>query len=128
MVVFRQLGEAEVRTIADILLRETAQRMLESRGIHLQVTAATMEQLCKEGYDQAYGARPLRRAITRMVEDVLSDAVLHGRLQEGDVAVIDVEEQGPVVLTDQEWSKKKAISATPSASLEIAYSSVTAAT
>lgn len=121
VVVFRQLGEAEVRTIADILLRETAERMMESRGIHLQVTAATMEQLCAEGYDQAYGARPLRRAITRLVEDALSDAVLHGRLESGDVAVIDVEDGVPAVLTDREWSTKQAKSATPS---EIVYSSV----
>ncbi len=51
VVVFRQLGQREVRTVADLVLAETAQRVA-ARGIHLEVTASLMRLICEEGYDQ----------------------------------------------------------------------------
>ena len=64
---------------------------MAARGLHLEITAALMDRIVGEGYDQEYGARPLRRAIVRLVDDALSDALLHGRLEEGDIAVMDVD-------------------------------------
>jgi ATP-dependent Clp protease ATP-binding subunit ClpC len=58
--------------------------------MHLEVTAALMDRIVADGFDAAYGARPLKRAITRLVDDPLSDALLAGVLVEGDVARLDV--------------------------------------
>ena len=55
-----------------------------------------MNKIVEEGFDKAYGARPLRRAIARLVEDVLADAMLGGRLGEGDTAVLDCSAAGEV--------------------------------
>jgi len=90
VVVFRQLAQEDVRRIADLELASTAARMA-GRGLHLEVTAALMDRIVAEGYDREYGARPLRRSIIRLVDDTLSDALLHDRLTEGDVAVMDVD-------------------------------------
>ncbi|BDA47991.1 ATP-dependent Clp protease ATP-binding subunit ClpA homolog [Coccomyxa sp. Obi] len=98
IVVFRQLSMHDARIIAELLLNETRQR-IALRGIDLQVTAPLMRLICQEGYSQEYGARPLRRAIMRLVDDPLSDAVLGGRLAEGDVACMDVDAAGAVTVT-----------------------------
>ena len=90
VVVFRQLAQEDARAIADLELASTAARVA-ARGLHLEITAALMDRIVGEGYDQEYGARPLRRAIVRLVDDALSDALLHGRLEEGDIAVMDVD-------------------------------------
>jgi ATP-dependent Clp protease ATP-binding subunit ClpC len=90
VVVFRQLAQEDARAIADLELASTAARVA-ARGLHLEITAALMDRIVSEGYDQEYGARPLRRAIVRLVDDALSDALLHGRLEEGDIAVMDVD-------------------------------------
>ncbi|EIE27350.1 ATP-dependent Clp protease ATPase subunit [Coccomyxa subellipsoidea C-169] len=98
IVVFKQLSTRDARTIAELLLNETRQRMA-TRGIGLQVTAPLMRLICQEGYNQEYGARPLRRAITRLVDDALSDAILGGQLAEGDVACMDVDAAGAVTVS-----------------------------
>ena len=54
-----------------------------------------------EGFNPAYGARPLRRAIMRLLEDVLAEEILSGRLGEGDTAVVDVDEEGKVKIAPQ---------------------------
>jgi ATP-dependent Clp protease ATP-binding subunit ClpC len=95
IIVFRQLNRDEVTQIADLLIREVANRLSE-QGITLQVTAAVKERLIAEGYNPSYGARPLRRAITRLVEDHLAEAMLAGRIQASDTAVMDVDDDGQV--------------------------------
>jgi ATP-dependent Clp protease ATP-binding subunit ClpC len=90
IIVFRQLSRDEVKQIADILLSDVAHR-LSARTIQLEVTDALKEHLVTEGYDPSYGARPLRRAITRLVEDPLAEAILAGRIQAGDIAVLDLD-------------------------------------
>jgi ATP-dependent Clp protease ATP-binding subunit ClpC len=90
VVVFRQLAPEDARLIADLELASTAARMAE-RGLHLEVTADLMARIVEEGYDKEYGARPLRRAIVRLVDDALSDAMLKGELAEGDIARLDVD-------------------------------------
>jgi ATP-dependent Clp protease ATP-binding subunit ClpC len=95
IVVFRQLNRSEVEDITDLLLQDVAQR-LHDREISLEVTPALRQRLVTEGYDPAYGARPLRRAIARLVEDRLAEAVLSHRLQAGDAAILDVDEAGEI--------------------------------
>ncbi|MEQ8538592.1 MAG: ATP-dependent Clp protease ATP-binding subunit [Coleofasciculus sp. D1-CHI-01] len=95
IIVFRQLTKDEIKEICDILLREVFKRLIE-QGIALEVTDRFKERLVEEGYSPAYGARPLRRAIMRLLEDVLAEEILSTRLQEGDSAIVDVDEEGKV--------------------------------
>ncbi|HLO50140.1 MAG TPA: ATP-dependent Clp protease ATP-binding subunit [Kamptonema sp.] len=95
IIVFRQLVMDEIKEIAAILLNEVFARLTE-KGITLDVTEAFKERLVKEGYNQSYGARPLRRAIMRLLEDVLAEEILSGRIKDGDNAVVDVDDEGQV--------------------------------
>ena len=78
-IVFSRLGRPELRRIASLMVAETAARVAE-RGYKLEVGPALMERIIRDGHSAEYGARPLRRALTAAVEDVLADAVLSGRL------------------------------------------------
>ena len=97
IIVFRQLNRDEVKLIADIMLREVFNRMKE-KGILLSVTEAFKERLVEEGYNPAYGARPLRRAVMRLLEDSLAEEFLAGRLKEGESALVDVDDDKQVVI------------------------------
>ena len=91
IVTFRQLKEEQLVTIVSKMLGETASRLAHNRSIPLYVTKAAVDSLVAVGFNPAYGARPLRRAIMSMVEDPLSEALLSGKLQSGDTAVISVD-------------------------------------
>jgi ATP-dependent Clp protease ATP-binding subunit ClpB len=93
IVRFRPLSEDDLRQIVDIQLRRLAAR-LEERRLGLEVTDAAKAWLAREGYDPDYGARPLRRVIQRALEDPLALAVLEGRYSEGDVVLVDVDDDG----------------------------------
>ena len=88
IVCFKQLEQAHVARIARLMLRETAERM-RAKGMEMALTPSAMAKLLEIGFDQEYGARPLRRAITSVVDDNLSEALLRGAVAEGDTAVID---------------------------------------
>jgi ATP-dependent Clp protease ATP-binding subunit ClpC len=93
VVVFRALEKTQMMEILSMMLREVKER-LSSLGIGLEVSKATMELICEQGYDRAYGARPLRRAVTQIVEDLLSESFLSGDYKTGDTAVIDLDDSG----------------------------------
>jgi ATP-dependent Clp protease ATP-binding subunit ClpC len=95
IIVFRQLTKDEVKQIADIMLRDVAERLTE-QGITLEVTERFKDRVVEEGYSPSYGARPLRRAIMRLLEDAIAEAILSGRIQDGDTAVVDVNQDGEV--------------------------------
>ena len=97
IIVFRQLTKDEVKEIAEILLKEVFARLTE-KHIHLQVTDRFKERLVEEGYNPSYGARPLRRAIMRLLEDTLAEEILSGRLVDGDTATVDVDDSGKVTI------------------------------
>ncbi|NEP63165.1 MAG: ATP-dependent Clp protease ATP-binding subunit, partial [Symploca sp. SIO2G7] len=101
IIVFRQLTKPEVKSISDILLREVFGRLTE-QGITLEVTDKFKERLVEEGYNPSYGARPLRRAIMRLLEDTLAEEILSSRLKDGDTAVVDVDEKGKVIIAAKE--------------------------
>jgi len=88
IIVFRQLSKNEVKEIAEIMLQEVFAR-LQDKGIKLSVTDAFKERLVEEGYNPSYGARPLRRAVMRLLEDSLAEEVLSGRIKDGDKALVD---------------------------------------
>jgi ATP-dependent Clp protease ATP-binding subunit ClpC len=95
IIVFRQLTKDEVKEISDILLKEVSTR-LKDQGITLEVTERFKDRLVEEGYNPSYGARPLRRAIMRLLEDSLAEEILSGRVKDGDVAIVDVDDDGQV--------------------------------
>lgn len=87
IVVFRKLGREEVRRIASLLLSEIQERM-ETLGMSLSFTDEALECIAREGYDPVYGARPLRRAIVRFIEEPLATEMLLGSIREGDSVTV----------------------------------------
>lgn len=82
IIVFQQLGEAEIRRIASLLLEEISTRA-KSLGVELSFSEDVVTMLATEGYDPAYGARPLRRTAIKRVEEPLAQAILTGEIQKG---------------------------------------------
>ena len=95
IIVFRQLTKDEVAQIAEIMLKEVFER-ISTKGIQLEVTDRFKTRLIDEGYNPSYGARPLRRAVMRLLEDCLAEEVLSEKIKAGDTAVVDVGEDGKV--------------------------------
>jgi ATP-dependent Clp protease ATP-binding subunit ClpC len=94
-MVFRQLTKDEVGQIAEIMLKEVFER-ISMKGIQLEVTDRFKTRLIDEGYNPSYGARPLRRAVMRLLEDSLAEEVLSEKIKAGDTAVVDVGEDNKV--------------------------------
>ena len=90
VIVFRTLTRHEVMDIADVQIRQINARLIE-QGISLTLTDAFKQHLVNEGFDPSYGARPLRRAISRLIEDALAEAMLAGTIQSGDNVVVDID-------------------------------------
>ncbi|CAI5531630.1 unnamed protein product [Closterium sp. Naga37s-1] len=97
IIVFRQLTKQEVKEISDIMLKEVFDRLLK-KEIDLQVTERFRDRVVDEGYSPSYGARPLRRAIMRLLEDSMAERMLSGEIKEGDSAIIDVDADGNVTV------------------------------
>jgi ATP-dependent Clp protease ATP-binding subunit ClpC len=89
-VVFHALSREHIRKIVELMLSDV-DKQLSFKGMSLEVTDAAKDWLGEHGYDQVFGARPLRRLIQNEVEDRLSEAVLDGRFQAGETIVIDCE-------------------------------------
>ena len=101
IIVFRQLTKPEVKEIADLMLNEFFKRMLE-KNIVLSVTDRFKDLLVQEGYNPSYGARPLRRAIMRLLEDSLAEEILTGKVREGASVQVDVDDDGKVKVIEQQ--------------------------
>lgn len=100
VVVFRPLEKSQMLKIVNIMLQEVKGRLV-SLGIGLEVSESTKDLVCEQGYSQVYGARALRRAITSIIEDLLSEALLTGDYKPGDTAIIDLDETGNPFVTNQ---------------------------
>jgi ATP-dependent Clp protease ATP-binding subunit ClpC len=100
IIVFHALEPEHTRQIVDLMLERVIER-LTKQGIRVKITSAAREFLSREGFDPVYGARPLRRAIQRMIEDSLSEEILSGRLDIGDAVLID-EQEGKLVFKKSE--------------------------
>jgi ATP-dependent Clp protease ATP-binding subunit ClpC len=105
VIVFRALNKDDIRKIVDLELAKVADRLKE-HNITLTATSAACELLVEEGYDPEMGARPLRRVIQQKVEDTLSDALLAKQFNDGDTIVIDLDEEGQLVLRKPEPEKE----------------------
>ncbi|WP_320664707.1 ATP-dependent Clp protease ATP-binding subunit [Prochlorococcus sp. MIT 1223] len=106
IIVFRQLSRDEVKDIAEIMLKEVFAR-IKDKGIKLSVSESFKERLVEEGYNPSYGARPLRRAVMRLLEDSLAEEVLSGRIKEGDNAIVDIDVNKKVVVNHVQESNSK---------------------
>jgi len=96
VIVFHPLNKEHIRKIVDLMLAVVTERLAE-KSIKMEVTDSAKDFLGEKGYDEVFGARPLRRVIQDMVEDKLSEGLLNGKFQSGDTAVVDLEE-GEIVV------------------------------
>ena len=101
-VTFHRLGLVQIKQIVGIQLAHL-QRRLTTRKLELSVTDRAKEYLAREGFDPVYGARPLKRAIQRLVQDPLARRLLDGEFQEGDQVLVDLQ-GGEIVLSREEGS------------------------
>ncbi|KAK3142715.1 hypothetical protein QOZ80_4BG0350330 [Eleusine coracana subsp. coracana] len=98
VVVFRPLEKTQMLAILNIILREVKGRLL-ALGIGLEISESMLNLISQQGYDRSYGARPLRRAVTQLVEDVISEAILSGQYKPGDTIVMDTDATGKPCLS-----------------------------
>jgi ATP-dependent Clp protease ATP-binding subunit ClpB len=90
-IVFRRLERGQIRSIVDVQLARLSKRLKE-RGLDLHVTVAAKDAIAAEGFDPQYGARPLKRAIQRLIENPLAELVLKGAYSPGETVVVDAVE------------------------------------
>ena len=102
-VVFHQLSRPEILEIVDLMM-DQVRGELKEKQVELELTDAARDYLGEKGFDPVLGARPLRRLIQNEVEDTLSDELLSGRLNEGEIAIVDLED-GKIVVRAQEAEK-----------------------
>ncbi|HYE80199.1 MAG TPA: AAA family ATPase, partial [bacterium] len=95
VIVFHPLTRAELDQIVNLLVNRLEKRLLDRR-IAIKVTPAARAFLGEEGYDPTYGARPLRRAIQRLVENPLASRLLRGEFEDGDTIEVDVTPEGEI--------------------------------
>jgi ATP-dependent Clp protease ATP-binding subunit ClpB len=93
VVVFHPLNEEQLEHIIDLRL-DDLRKLLADRHITLELTPAARKAIFKAGYDRAYGARPLKRAIQRLVQDPLAVKILDGSVRHGDHVVVDADKSG----------------------------------
>ena len=98
IVWFDSLGKEGLSRIVDIMVRELNDR-LAARKISISLTPAAKTRIAEIGYDPAYGARPLRRALQKRIEDALAMRILEGEVREGDRVTVDVDPKTGFIFT-----------------------------
>ncbi|MBA7658580.1 Negative regulator of genetic competence ClpC/MecB [subsurface metagenome] len=93
IIVFHELTEGQLRSIVDLMVGDLQQRLAD-RKLGVELTEEAKSWLAKEGFDPVYGARPLRRAIERYVENPLSTRLLRGEFSPGDTIIVDRGDDG----------------------------------
>jgi ATP-dependent Clp protease ATP-binding subunit ClpC len=104
-VVFRSLTREETRTIVDLLLNRVREQ-LAAQQMELTVTDAAKDAIITKGFDQAFGARPLRREIQNQIEDPLAERMLMAEFQGGDKVVVDADADGNVTIAKKATRKQ----------------------
>lgn len=100
MIVFHALDQENVKAITSLMLENVKKRLAE-RNVYLNVSDGAKDLLAKQGFDPVYGARPLRRAIQRTVEDKLSEELLAGNIKLGDNVLVDADGDKIVIKRDE---------------------------
>jgi ATP-dependent Clp protease ATP-binding subunit ClpB len=110
IVIFNPLGKAQLENIVTMLLK-SVEKLLEERKITLELTAAAKALLVSEGYDPAFGARPLRRTIQRMIQDPLAMQILEGKVLPGEHIRVDRDGKNEAMKFESVATKKPAAAA-----------------
>src|SRR6202035_461442 len=110
IVIFNRLGNAQLENIVGLLLNNV-ERLLPGRQITLELTPAAKALLVSEGYDPAFGARPLRRTIQRMIQDPLAMQILEGKVLPGEHIRVDRDGRKDAMRFERVASKKPAAAA-----------------
>ena len=106
-IVFAHLTQPEIRQIVDLMLKDLFKR-LEERELTVEVTDEVKDHLAKNGYSEAYGARPLRRIIQRKIEDNLAEEILTGKYGQGDTIRITLDDNDKITFEKASKRKSKA--------------------
>jgi len=106
IILFHRLGQAHMGPIVDIQVARVA-KLLKDRKIKLELTDGARTWLGRVGYDPVYGARPLKRAVQKYVQDPLADKILSGEIPDGSVVRVD-EGDGQLVLTPESGEVREA--------------------
>lgn len=99
IIVFKSLDKAQVKTIANLLLGTLNKRLQRQVGIHLTWEDSALQLLAAQGYDASYGARPMKRLLSRLVETELSKKIIKGEISEGDTVQLSAKEEQLVFRT-----------------------------
>jgi len=110
IVIFNPLGKEQLKSIVGMLLK-SVEKLLAERKITLELTPAAQELLLSEGYDPAYGARPLRRTIQRLIQDPLALQILEGKILPGDHVRVDRDGQKDAMRFERVPAKQPAAAA-----------------
>ncbi|MBA0089137.1 MAG: AAA family ATPase, partial [Acidobacteria bacterium Pan2503] len=110
IVIFNPLGKEQLAKIVGLLMKDV-ERLLAERQITLELKPAAQELLLREGYDPAYGARPLRRTIQRLIQDPLALQILEGKVLPGDHVIVDRDGQKDAMRFERKPSKQPAAAA-----------------
>ncbi|MEX2356494.1 MAG: AAA family ATPase, partial [Thermaerobacterales bacterium] len=113
IIVFHQLAQEHLNQIVGLMLQRVNDRLLDF-DLVIELTDAAKQKIVADGFDVTYGARPLRRAITRLIEDPLSEEMLEERFGEGDTVLVDVEgdpesKESKIVFRKQATREKVAV-------------------
>jgi ATP-dependent Clp protease ATP-binding subunit ClpB len=92
LIIFHSLGLEQIKAIVEIQIKKLEKRLLERR-IQLKMTEKAKEWLAREGFDPAYGARPLKRVIQKEIQDKLAMKILEGKFKEGSTITADMDEK-----------------------------------
>ena len=103
IIMFAPLSIEQMRSIVDLQMDEVRQR-LEEHGLHVELTEAAREWLAQSGYDPAFGARPLRRALQKFIESPLSISLLSGEFKQGDTVRVDYDAEKGITFTPSSQS------------------------
>ena len=93
IIVFKSLTDEQIAQIVELMVADLRERMI-AQNMSINLTPAATKLIAKEGTDTTFGARPLRRAIQRLLEDPLSEQILEGKWQSGSIVDVDVDESG----------------------------------
>lgn len=107
IIVFHPLSKEDLQEIIELMLKNLRSQLTE-QGLKLEITPAAKEKIYKEGYDPLFGARPLRRAIQRLVENPMAEEILRGKYKEGDRVIVDLENDELKFIKAEDKSNAKA--------------------
>lgn len=107
-IVFHSLTKENIREIVGIMFAQLSKRMEKNLGIRIEMSEAAVDFIAKEGFDEVYGARPLRRAIQQKIEDQLAEHILDGRVKEGNLVTVDVAEEQLIFIPSKKEEASKA--------------------